>query len=441
MKKFSILLFTVMTAGSLQAQNPVIRDQFSADPTAKVFNGKVYIYPSHDIPSPIERLKEWFCMADYHVFSSANLTDWTDHGVILTQNNVPWVQPDSYSMWAPDCVYKDGKYYFYFPSTPKGEGRRGFNIGVATADAPEGPFTPAAEPIKNVAGIDPCVLIDTDGESYIYWSGMGISVARLKPNMMELASEPIQVQGLPKGFKEGPYAFKRNDKYYLTFPWVQDKTETLAYAMSDTPTGPFTFKGEIMDESPVGCWTNHHSIIEYNGQWYLFYHHNDYSPDFDKNRSVRIDSLSFREDGTIKRVKPTLRGVGITAAQSKIQLDRYTALSPYGASIDYLNPANPFEGWQLLLNRANAWVTYNNVDFGSLAPTKLKARVRSEKGGKVAVRTNGEKGILIAELPIKPAAEWTEINVNIAHAPAGIQSLSVVSTGEHPVAIDWITFE
>lgn len=436
-----ILLFVLVATGVLQAQNPVIRNQFSADPTARVFNGKVYLYPSHDIPSPIERLKEWFCMEDYHVFSSTNLTDWTDHGVILTQNEVPWVEPDSYSMWAPDCVCKDGKYYFYFPSTPKGEGRRGFNIGVATADAPEGPFVPAAEPIKNVFGIDPCVLIDTDGEAYLYWSGMGISVAKLKPNMTELASEPVRVQGLPEGFKEGPYVFKRKDKYYMTFPWVQDRTETLAYAMSDSPTGPFRFQGEIMDESPTGCWTNHHSITEYNGQWYLFYHHNDYSPHFDKNRSARIDSLFFREDGTIKKVRPTLRGVGITAARSLIQLDRYTALSPYGASIDYLTPADPFEGWQLLFHRGDAWAVYNRVDFGPSAVTKLKARVRSDKGGKVVVRTAGNKGTSIAELPIQATAAWTEMQVEVAHAPTGVQDLTVVSVGAYPVAIDWISFE
>lgn len=441
MKKLLLLLLAAAGTGTLQAQNPVIRDQFSADPTARVFNGKVYIYPSHDIPSPIERLKEWFCMEDYHVFSSSNLTDWTDHGVILTQNKVPWVQPDSYSMWAPECVCKDGKYYFYFPSTPKGEGRRGFSIGVAIADTPTGPFVPEAEPIKGVFGIDPCVLVDTDGEAYIYWSGRGISVAKLKPNMLELASEPIAVQGLPQGFKEGPYAFKRNDKYYLTFPWVQDKTETLAYAMSDSPTGPFTFKGVIMDESATGCWTNHHSITEYNGQWYLFYHHNDYSPHFDKNRSVRIDTLSFNADGTISKVRPTLRGVGNTDARSKIQLDRYTALSPYGAWIDYLNPNNTFEGWQTVLNRAGTWVQYNKVDFGNTPVKFLKARVRAEKGGKIVIRTTGEKGVTIAELPIKATAQWTEIKTHAQNTPTGIQDLIVTSTGQHPVAVDWISFE
>ena len=102
-----------------RAQNPFITSQFTADPSARVFNGRVYVYPSHDIPcGPGRGRIGWFCMKDYHVFSSANLTDWTDHGVIVTQNKVPWVQPDSYSMWAPDCVLRNGKYYFYFPSTP-----------------------------------------------------------------------------------------------------------------------------------------------------------------------------------------------------------------------------------------------------------------------------------------------------------------------------------
>ncbi|MDR0939027.1 MAG: family 43 glycosylhydrolase [Mediterranea sp.] len=442
MKKriFTLLLTTATVAVGVGAQNPIISDQFTADPTARVFDGKLYLYPSHDIPSPIERLKEWFCMADYHVFSSTNLTDWTDHGVILTQNNVPWVQPDSYAMWAPDCVVKDGTYYFYFPSAPKGG--RGFAIGVATADTPVGPFTPQPEPIKGVTGIDPCVLVDKDGEAYIYWSGRGMSMAKLKPNMVELATEPKQVEGLPAGFKEGPYVFERGGKYYFTYPWVQDKTENLAYAMGDSPRGPFTFQGLIMDESPVGCWTNHHSITEYNGQWYLFYHHNDYSPRFDKNRSARVDSLSFNADGTIKKVKATLRGVGITDARSKIQLDRYSWLAPYGAYIDYLNPANTFEGWQLTFNRTDAGARYSDVEFGTHPVRLLKARVRTDKGGTLTVRKGGEKGDIIARLSVKPTGgAWVEARAIPLLSVTGRQELHVSLTEGQAVSVDWITFE
>lgn len=442
MKNKRLILLSALWAitGALQAQNPIIRDQFTADPTARVFEGKLYVYPSHDIPSPIDRLKEWFCMADYHVFSSENLTDWTDHGVILSQENVPWVAPESYSMWAPDCVYKNGKYYFYFPSTPKGEGMRGFNIGVAVADKPYGPFTPQASPIKGVMGIDPCVLVDKDGQAYIYWSGRGMSVAKLKENMLELATEPVQISGLPEGFKEGPFAFERNGKYYFTFPWVKDKTETLAYAMGDSPMGPFEFKGIIMDESPVGCWTNHHSLVEYKGQWYLFYHHNDYSPEFDKNRSIRADSLFFNPDGTIRKVIPTLRGVGLTDARKEIQLDRYSRLSDKGASIDYLNQANKFEGWKTLLSTDGAWVQYNRVDFGNQAPRKVKARVLSASGGTLQIRIDGADGTVIAEVKVPKGNQWTEIEAPVRSGKSGIHDLYVSLKGNNEVAIDWLSF-
>lgn len=421
----------------IQAQNPIITGQFTADPTARVFEGKLYLYPSHDIPSPIERLKEWFCMADYHVFSSENLVDWTDHGMILSQENVPWVDSESYSMWAPDCVYKDGKYYFYFPASPKG--KKGFNVGVAIADKPYGPFKPLPEPIKGVGGIDPCVLLDTDGQAYLYWSGRGLNVAKLKDNMTELASEPVLVADVEDGFKEGPFAFKHNGKYYLTYPWVKDKTECLAYAMSDNPMGPFEYKGIIMEQSPTGCWTNHHSLVEYKGQWYLFYHHNDYSPEFDKNRSVRADSLTFNPDGTIQLVTPTLRGVGITDAGKAIQLDRYSAISQEGASIDYINQANKFDGWKVLFNHKDAWVSYNRVDFGNQEWQKVDARVLSSAGGTLGVYAN-EKMIAEIEVPAS-VSEWKTLSVPVEVAQAGIQDLRVSLVKGNDVQLDWIRFK
>lgn len=166
------------------AQNPLIRDQFTADPTARVFEGKVYVYPSHDIPAaPGKGRAGWFVMEDYHVFSSENLTDWKDHGVIVSQTGVEWADPAGYAMWAPDCVFKNGKYYFYFPASAKD---KGFKVGVAVADKPYGPFKPEAKAIEGVRGIDPCVLIDKDGKAYIYYSMNKIFVAKLKDNMVEL---------------------------------------------------------------------------------------------------------------------------------------------------------------------------------------------------------------------------------------------------------------
>lgn len=440
-KAVVLALAGMMAQGSMSAQNPVIRDQFTADPTARVFNNKIYMYPSHDIPSPIEELKEWFCMGDYHVFSSENLTDWTDHGVIVSQTTVPWVNSKSYTMWAPDCVYKNGNYYFYFPAGPK-DGK-GFRVGVAIGQNPEGPFMPMRTPIEGISGIDPCVLIDDDGSSYIYWSGMGMKGAKLNDDMVSLASEPVNIEGLPEGFKEGPFVFKRGDKYYYTFPWVQDKTETLAYAMGDSPLGPFEFKGLIMEQWPSQCWTNHHSIVEYNGQWYIFYHHNDYSPKFDKNRSARIDSISFNPDGTIVQVKPTLRGVGITDARTRIQVDRYSDISPRTASIDYLNPDNCFEGWKTIFKKRGAWVRYNTVDFGDKPVAMLTARVLAPKGGVLAVSVDGlKKSDIVAEVKVKPGKTWTEVNVPVNKADVkGKHDLYVSLAGGSNVEVDWVGFD
>ena len=424
-------------APALDAQNPIIRDQFTADPTARVFEGKVYLYPSHDIISPVEPERKWFSMADYHVFSSEDLVNWTDHGMILSQENVPWGNPEGYSMWAPDCVYKNGKYYFYFPNAPK-EGR-GFAIGVAIADKPYGPFTPEQKPIEGVGGIDPCVLVASDGTAYLYWSGMGLRGAKLADNMLELDGESVRLdENLPAGFKEGPFIFERNGKFYLTYPWVQDRTETLAYAMSDKPLGPYEFKGIIMAQSPSACWTNHHSLVEYKGEWYLFYHHNDYSPQFDKNRSVRIDKVIFNEDGTIQPVTPTLRGVGVSPARSIIQLDRYSFLSQGGTYIDFLNVENPFEGWFVNLPRPETWVEYEDIDFGSASPKTVKMRVRSEKGARVAF--SAAENQYFAHMDIPASAAWTEVSAPMESELTGLNYVrAVVESGD--VQIDWMTFE
>lgn len=436
--------FLLLISASAFAQNPLIRNQFSADPSARVFGYRVYVYPSHDILATANRGRlGWFCMEDYHVFSSSNLTDWTDHGVIVTKNKVPWVKPDSYSMWAPDCIYRNGKYYFYFPSTPKDSTfGRGFTVGVAVSDHPTGPFVPQPQPIKNIRGIDPNVFIDQDGQAYIYWSQGNIYSAKLKENMLELASEPVILKELPpKGLKEGPYLFERNGKYYLTFPHVENKTERLEYAMGDSPLGPFKMTGVIMDESP-NCWTNHHSIIQFKNQWYLFYHHNDLSPSFDKARSIRADSLFFNADGTIKKVIPTLRGVGLTKANEKIQMDRYSKISDDGASIAFLDTLNKFDGWKLILNSKGSWAIYNSVDFGSGKLKHLKLRVKSSTGGDILVKISDAKSVKEQKVKIHATNIWTIMDVPLAGNAkiVGIHHLKLTNLGDRSVEIDWLSF-
>lgn len=445
--KFSCIFFSIMISLSsgLFAQNPLIMDQYTADPSARVFGDRVYVYPSHDIPhSPGKGRANWFVMEDYHVFSSANLTDWTDHGMIVTQNKVPWVKPDSYSMWAPDCIYRNGKYYFYFPSTSGDTTKvKGFTIGVAIADKPTGPFVPKGEPIKNVRGIDPNVFIDKDGQAYLYWSQGHIFGAKLKENMLELDSEVLTLQDLPsKGLKEGPYVFERNGIYYMTYPHVENKIERLEYAIGDNPLGPFKFAGVIMDESPTGCWTNHHSIINFKKQWYLSYHHNDLSPNFDKNRSIRMDSLSFNDDGTIKKVIPTLRGVGLSNAFAKVQIDRYSEISKTGVEISFLDTADRFKGWKTSFSSPNAYLQYNSVDFGNKSPRSVEFMVMSNSGGALQIRTGSATGPVIAELTVPVTGAWKVIEADLTRVrPKGTQHLFITQKGAGEVELDWLRFK
>ena len=474
MKKTVTILLTMLPLMGI-AQNPVIRDQYTADPTARVFNGRVYLYPSHDILVPEGQRQNWFCMEDYHVFSSENLTDWTDHGVIVTQNKVPWVRPDSYSMWAPDCVERNGKYYFYFPSAPKAGG--GFAVGVAIADSPTGPFIPEPEPIKGINGIDPCVLQASDGNAYIFW-GNG-RCAKLKPNMKELADDNPRetvkwrdrememvgvncLKDLPNRQAEGPFAFEYNGNYYLTYPYVREKTEVLGYAMSKNPMGPYEYKGLIMAEHPNGCWTNHHSIVNYKGQWYLFYHQNFFSPNDDKRRSVQIDKLTFNADGTIQEVKPTMRGVGINQARERIEIDRYSTASP-DVTTEYIDTLIQFSGGCATMPKKGSWLGYKDVDFDCLTDAYMMIKVKAADNTEFCVREKNEKGKVIARIkltvkPEEPAGgaaanpmaarfrrdlrnQWLTQTVNLDFVPKGVTDLCVTNEGDGALSVDWVQFK
>ena len=467
MKKLILGLFLSVPLIAM-AQNPIIRDQFTADPTARVFNNKVYLYPSHDIFPPEGQRQDWFCMEDYHVFSSENLTDWTDHGVIVTQNKVPWVRPNSYSMWAPDCVERNGKYYFYFPAGAEG---RGFGVGVAIADKPEGPFIPEPEPIRGINGIDPCVLLASDGNAYIFW-GAG-RCAKLKDNMKELAddtpSETVKwgdrefemkgvncLKDLPSRQAEGPFAFEYNGNYYLTYPYVRENTEVLGYAMSKNPMGPYEYKGLIMAEHDNGCWTNHHSIINYKGQWYLFYHRNWFSPRDDKRRSACIEKLFFNPDGTIQEVKPTMRGVGINQATEKIEIDRYSEASA-DVTTQLIDTINTFRSYEATLPAKGSWLCYKDIDFSCLTDGYFVISAKASDNTAFYVREKSADGKILAkvEMTVKPETpagapamfrrdfsnQWLTLTAPLEFVPKGVSDLVITCEGDAAVSVDWIQFK
>ncbi|MDD4823419.1 MAG: glycoside hydrolase family 43 protein [Bacteroidales bacterium] len=312
----------------------LVDDLYMADPAVHLFDGKLYIYPSHDIESGIPENDngDHFDMRDYHVYSMESIDGAVvDHGVVLDVKNIAWA---GRQLWDCDVAFKNGKYYMYFPLKDQTDI---FRIGVAVSDCPEGPFVPLDSPMKGSYSIDPCVLRDDDGSYYMYFGGLWggqlqryrnnkaiecgcepgedepalpSRVVKLSDSMLEFGEEPRGVQILDENgqllkagdhdrrFFEASWIHKYKGKYY--FSYSTGNTHKLCYAVGDSPYGPFTYKGVIL--TPVVGWTTHHSIVEFKGKWYLFHH--DCVPSGGKTwlRSLKVVEIEYREDGTIQTI-------------------------------------------------------------------------------------------------------------------------------------------
>ena len=315
---------------------PLIRSIFTADPSAHVFGGKIYIYPSHDFEHdcPDDDNGDQYIMKDYHVLSMDDLdAECVDNGLALSEDDVPWV---SGQMWAPDCVDRNGKYYLVFPAKDH-DGI--FRIGVAESGFPTGPFLPQESYIAGSYSIDPAVFTDDDGRVYCYYGGLwggqlemwqsgsfnrdavrpsgdddaigpmfaefndGINAFVTEPKHLQILDEngkPLKASDEDRRYFEGPWMHKYNGKYYLSYS--TGTTHYLCYAEGDRPDGPFTYKGRIME--PVLGWTTHHSVVEIDGEWYLFYHDCELSGGITHERCVKYTRLSIAPDGTIETIRP-----------------------------------------------------------------------------------------------------------------------------------------
>ena len=324
------------TLGMNIMKNPLISHIYTADPSAHVFEGKLYIYPSHDLDHDNPPVSDGsnFDMEDYHVFSLENMQSIPeDHGQVLHVDDVPWAKQQ---MWAPDAAFKNGVYYFYFPAKDHDEI---FRIGVATSKTPIGPFTPQPEPIPGSYSIDPAVFVDDDGQAYMYFGGLwggqlekwqtgsfdpsgvepnhnepafGPKVAKLSDDMLSFDGpiteisiidqdeEPLQAGDNARRFFEAAWMHKYNGIYY--FSYSTGDTHYLAYATAENPVGPFKFRGYILN--PVIGWTTHHSIVEFQGKWYLFYHDSSLSGGASHKRNVKVTELIYNDDGSIQTIDP-----------------------------------------------------------------------------------------------------------------------------------------
>jgi arabinoxylan arabinofuranohydrolase len=296
-----VLLINLSVLAQQRAENPFIRNIFTADPSAHVWkDNRLYVYPSHDIDPP----KGCDRMDRYHVFSTDDMVNWKDHGEILNSKQLPWGRPEGGFMWAPDCAYKNKRYYFYYPHPSGTDWNKTWKIGVAVSKKPGKGFKDKGY-IKDLGGfamIDPCVFIDDDGQAYmIYGGGKKCQGGKLKDNMMEIDGEMMDMVGL-EDFHEAPWVFKRKGIYYLTYSDLKKKANQLRYAMSKNPLGPWEYKGIYLEST--NCDTSHGSVVEYKGEWYAFYHNSSISGKGNL-RSICFDKITFNEDGTINTVIQT----------------------------------------------------------------------------------------------------------------------------------------
>lgn len=322
---------------SLKAiSQPLVTHIYTADPSAHVFNNKIYIYPSHDIDAgiPFNDNGDHFGMEDYHVISMENINaPAIDNGIALHVKDVEWAEKQ---MWAPDAAHKKGKYYLFFPAKNK---KGIFQLGVAVSDSPVGPFKAEPLPIKGSYSIDPAVYEDEDGSFYCYFGGIWGGqlqkfrnnifdednelpkpeepallplVAKLTDDLLQFAEEVKEIQildeqGKPllegdneRRFFEASWVHKYKGKYY--FSYSTGDTHFICYAIGDNPYGPFTYTGRILN--PVIGWTSHHSICEIEGKWYLFYHDSSLSNGVTHLRSIKVTEITYNEDGTIQTLNP-----------------------------------------------------------------------------------------------------------------------------------------
>lgn len=300
-----ILLCFVTVSQNLPAQNPIVSDIFTADPAAMVYNETVYLYTGHDeasIDDNTYKMNNWQC------FSSTDMTNWISHGEIFNVGSVSWASGDA---WAGEVEERNGTFYFYFCAEHKSI--PGKAIGVAIADNPLGPFTDIGTPLiannmtdfdSNWDDIDPTVFVDDDGQAYMFWGNSQCYYVRLNENMTEIEGSIVEVN--PPLYTEAPYIHKKGSKYYLSYAY--DWPKQIAYATSNSITGPWTFQG-VINETSNGCNTNHQSIIEFKGKDYFFYHNAGLPTGGDYRRSVCAEYLYYNADGTIKPIVQTTEGV------------------------------------------------------------------------------------------------------------------------------------
>jgi len=407
------------------AQNPIIQTKYTADPAPLVYNDTVYLYTGHD-----EDDATGFKMLNWMLYTSTDMVNWTDRGIIASLQIFDWTAING--AWAPQCVFRNGKFYFYCPVAQK---NGGMAIGVAVSDSPYGPFTdPLGKPLiaNSSDDIDPTVFIDDDGQAYMYWGNPNLYYVKLNEDMISYSGDIVKIDSRPPNYQEGPWLWKRNEHYYLAYASTCCP-EGMGYAMSDSPTGPWTYKGMIMDPDQASS-GNHPGIIEYNGNSYVFgfnyallfaqtkTHH--------ERRSICLEKMTYNADGTIQKL-PFWSTKGTEQVGTLNPYTRNEAeCIAWESGVE--TEMNIETGVYVTDIHDSDYIKVRGVDFGTTGAGVFYASAASaENGGVIELHIDSINGNKIASHPVSYTGGWN--NWKLETSPvinaSGIHDLFLVFTG------------
>jgi beta-xylosidase len=436
-KEFFLLGLAVIIAPQLLiAQNPIVQTNFTADPAPMVYNGKLYLYTSHD-----EDESTWFTMNDWRLYTTEDMVNWTDHGAILAYDDFAWAGRNA---WAPQAIEREGKFYMYVPITSR-EGKNG--IGVAVADSPYGPFRdPLGEPLisNSQDDIDPSVFIDDDGQAYLFWGNPVPYYVKLNEDMISYDGKITQIPNTVKAFgkrdgeedprrpttyEEGPWLYKRNATYYMFFA-AGPLPEHIGYSTSKNITGPYEYQGVVMPQEG-GAFTNHPGIVDFKGNTYFFYHNAALPGGSGFTRSVAVEQMIFNKDGSIKQMEMT---DGIEEALKTLNPYVKNEAETIAWSEGIKSRENEFVGNFIVATRNNAFSNVQELDFREHGASQFTARVGTTHNGDVSmeIRLDAVDGELIAtiEVPLTGGSDRWELVTTEVEKVTGIHDVYFVFKGK-----------
>jgi arabinoxylan arabinofuranohydrolase len=426
----AVVCLVALSPVPASADNPIVQHIYTADPAPMVYNGRVYLYTGHD-----EDGSTYFTMKEWRVWSSTDMVNWTDHGSPLNLATFSWASANA---WAGQTVYRDGKFYWYVPTTNRATGRMA--IGVAVSDSPTGPFRDAiGRPLVENGEIDPTVFIDDNGQAYLYWGNPNLWYVRLNSDMVSYSGGVNQIAlttagfgtrtgnaSRPTLFEEGPWVYKRNGLYYNVFA-ARCCSEFIAYSTATSPTGPWTYRGTVMP-TQGGSFTNHPGIVDYKGGSYFFYHNGALPGGGGYTRSVAVEKFSYGSDGTIPTITMTTSGApAADTLNPYVRQEAETIAQESGIETEAAGEG----GMNVGFIENGDWIKVKNVAFGAGARS-FTARVASaNSGGTVELRLGGTSGTVVGRCAVPGTGgwqNWTTVSCPVSGA-TGTQDLYLRFTG------------